>query len=165
MLKNFSINKLSPEDKVSVVDIFNYYIENSFAAYPENKVGYEFYDMILNIIKGYPGVALKSDCGEVIGFGFLHPHNPMPAFRETAEISYFIRKDYTGKGLGILMLDYLIAEAKKINLKCILASISSLNQNSIKFHLKNGFYECGKFVNVGRKNNTDFDVVWMQRFI
>jgi phosphinothricin acetyltransferase len=39
---------------VPVIDIFNTYIENSFAAYPEAKVRYDFYDRLLEITKGYP---------------------------------------------------------------------------------------------------------------
>jgi L-amino acid N-acyltransferase YncA len=28
---------------------------------------------------------------------------------------------------------------------------------------KNGFRECGRFERAGRKNEQDFDIVWMQR--
>jgi hypothetical protein len=38
---------LSSEDREPVMDIFNYYIENSFAAYPEKKFPYQFFDMFL----------------------------------------------------------------------------------------------------------------------
>jgi L-amino acid N-acyltransferase YncA len=44
----------------------------------------------------------------------------------------------------------------------ILASISSRNDGSIRFHKKNGFRECGRFRRVGRKFGQDFDIVWMQ---
>jgi L-amino acid N-acyltransferase YncA len=29
------------EDRKSIIDIFNYYVENSYAAYPETKLPYE----------------------------------------------------------------------------------------------------------------------------
>lgn len=165
MQDNFKLKKMSEEDRTQIIDIFNYYIENSYAAYPENKVGYEFFDMFLNSTKGYPTVTAKTIDGEIIGFGLLRAYSPMPAFRRTAEISYFMKPEYVGKKLGKLLLDYLLDEAKKMNIDCVLASISSLNEISLKFHFKNGFKECGRFIQVGKKKNQDFDVVWMQKLL
>ena len=165
MNENFSVVKLSPEHRIPVIDIFNYYIENSFAAFPENKMGYEFFDMIMKVSAGYPAAALLKDDGTVVGFGFLHAHNQMPVFKHTAEISYFIADEYTGNGLGRLLLHYLLQGAEEKGIKVILASISSPNENSLKFHKNNHFKECGRFVEVGFKKNTSFDVVWMERFI
>ena len=163
MSKEFVLKNLCPEDRIPVIDIFNYYIENSFSAYPETKVPYEFFDMFMNMTKGYPAVTLRNQEDEIIGFGFIRAYNPMPVFKRTAEISYFIKNEYTGNGLGQLLLEHLLTEAKNINIDCILASISSFNEHSIKFHLKNGFIECGRFLKVGRKKDTDFDVVWLQK--
>lgn len=39
--------KLDEAHRVPVIDIFNHYIENSFAAYLEQKVSYDFFSMIL----------------------------------------------------------------------------------------------------------------------
>ncbi|HQP12426.1 MAG TPA: hypothetical protein PK470_06655 [Candidatus Omnitrophota bacterium] len=41
-----SLAPMSRDDRESVVDIFNYYVENSFSAYPEKKVPYEFFDTL-----------------------------------------------------------------------------------------------------------------------
>lgn len=163
----FQFERLSEADRKPVIDIFNYYyyIENSIAAYPENKVDYALYDMLLNMARGYPAVALKAEDGEIIGFGFLHPYNPFPTFKQASEITYFIKPEHTGKGIGSEMLEYFIQEARKMKIDSILASISSLNERSIKFHAKHGFVECGRFCRIGRKFSRDFDVVWMQRVI
>ncbi|HOC77339.1 MAG TPA: N-acetyltransferase family protein [Methanofastidiosum sp.] len=151
--------------RTDVIDIFNHYIENGFAAYPDNKLPYEFYDMFLIITKGYPAVVIKSDKNEVIGFGFIHSYSPFSVFKETAEISYFIKEESTGQGIGKKTLDYIESEAKKLNISSILASISSINEGSINFHKKNGFVECGRFVKIGKKFDRYFDVVWMQKML
>lgn len=148
-----------------VIDIFNYYIENGFAAYPESKLPYEFYDMFLIITKDYPAVVIKSDKNDVIGFGYLYSYSPFSVFKETAEISYFLKEEATGHGIGKKILDYVESEAKKLNISSILASISSLNEGSINFHKKNGFKECGRFVKIGKKFDKYFDVVWMQKML
>jgi phosphinothricin acetyltransferase len=64
-----------------------------------------------------------------------------------------------------MMLDYLINKAKEKGITSILASISSLNERSINFHRKNGFIECGRFREIGKKKGKTFDVVYMQKML
>jgi phosphinothricin acetyltransferase len=59
----------------------------------------------------------------------------------------------------------LIDGASEIGVTHLLASISSLNEGSIRFHKKHGFKECGKFEGVIEKKGITFDVVWMMRVI
>ena len=161
----YAFTPLTPDDGRAVIDIFNFYIENSFAAYPEQQVPYEFFALFLQQCKGYPSVAVRDGDGSLVAFGLLHAHNPMAAFAHTAEISYFVKPGRTGRGLGARMLEYLEAEGKKRGISCILASISSLNEGSIRFHGDHGFTECGRFRNVGKKRGVYFDTVWMQKSI
>ena len=159
----FEISPISEEDRKPIIDIFNYYVANSYAAYPEAAVPYEAFDVFMQMSRGYPTGKVKDDNGEIIGFGFLRVHNPMPVFSETAEVTYFISQEYTGKGIGKRLLDYFEEEGKKKGFRNILASISSLNPGSINFHKKNGFIECGCFKSIGKKNGRVFDTVWMQK--
>lgn len=76
---------------------------------------------------------------------------------------YFIKDQFTGKGLGKLALEKLEEGAKASGIKYILASISSENLYSISFHMKNGFQECGRFGKIITKNGKQFDIVWMQK--
>jgi phosphinothricin acetyltransferase len=70
-----------------------------------------------------------------------------------------------GKGIGKQALDLLETKGREMGIRQILASIASRNQQSIIFHIKNGFKECGRFKDVIKKNNTRFDIVWMQKEI
>ena len=162
---DFRLEHASIDDGKAIMDIFNYYVESSFAAYPENKVPYEFFSLFLHMAESYPFLVAKDSCGNVLGFGMLHSHNPMPSFSKTAEITYFIAPDHTGKGIGKAMLERILSSAKEMNISSILASISSLNSRSLSFHKKQGFIECGRFLKIGQKWGQDFDVVWMQRMI
>ncbi|MDV2481169.1 N-acetyltransferase [Methanoculleus sp. Wushi-C6] len=162
-MPEYTLAPIGESDRRGVVDIFNHYVENTFAAYPEERVPDAFFDLFLGIARTHPAVAVRDAAGEVAGFGMLRPHNPMPAFARTAEITYFLRPDLTGRGIGADLLGYLEAEARKCGIACILASISSLNEGSIRFHRRHGFTECGRFQNVGAKRGVLFDVVWMQK--
>ena len=93
----------------------------------------------------------------------MRAYNPFPTFARTAEISYFIEQGYTGRGLGKAALARLEEEARARGIRCLLASVSSANEQSLAFHRRNGFSECGRFLRVGEKKGMAFDVVWMQK--
>ncbi|MBN2734392.1 MAG: N-acetyltransferase [Methanomicrobiaceae archaeon] len=164
-MTGFTYQKISESDRKGVTDIFNYYIENSFAAYPEGKVPYEFFDNFLAIAAKYPSVSVRDDKGEAAGFGMLRPHSPFPSFSHTADITYFIRPDSTGKGIGKKILEILENDGRKLGISVILAGISSKNPGSINFHSKNGFTKCGVFPDIGKKHGEFFSEVWMYKKI
>lgn len=164
-MSQYLLEPISISDQKSVIDLFNHYIENGFAAYPEHKVPYEFFDMFRSMCKDNSSVTVKDNEGILAGFGMLRPHNPMPAFSHTAEITYFIKPELTGKGIGSQMLEFLVNEGKKCGISQVLASISSLNEGSIRFHQKHGFIECGRFKGIARKKGVFFDIIWMQKSI
>ncbi|HBI13982.1 MAG TPA: GNAT family N-acetyltransferase [Desulfobulbaceae bacterium] len=161
----YTISPISTEDRESIIDIFNFYVENSFAAYPEKEFPYQAFDIFLQMSNGFPTGSIRDQNGRVVGFGMLRTHNPLPTFSRTAEVTYFIHPDHTGKGLGKMLLCSLENGAVEKGITNILANISSLNPRSIEFHQKNGFKECGRFRKVGKKNGQEFDTVWMQKML
>jgi L-amino acid N-acyltransferase YncA len=161
-MMSYSFEEMTNQHRVSVIEIFNFYIANSFAAYPEQPVDYDFFDRFLDIARGYPAVVIKDDSETIVGFAFLHPFRPDNTFRRVAEITYFIRPEHTGKGLGTSILERFRISAKAQGIDTILANISSRNEQSLRFHRSKGFEECGRFRRIGRKFDEDFDVVWMQ---
>lgn len=163
----YEFKKISEEHRKPIIDIFNFFIEKGFAAYPEEKVPYEFFDMILKITQGYPAIVIVNGDSpdQIIGFAFMRAYHPMKAFKRAAEVSYFLLPEFTRQGIGKKIMEFLVREAKKINVDTLLADISSLNEESIRFHEKMGFSHCGCFRRVGRKFDKDFDVVWMQKLL
>jgi L-amino acid N-acyltransferase YncA len=95
----------------------------------------------------------------------LRAYNPFPTFSQTAEITYFIKPGYTGRGIGKKILNYLVAKAKEKGITSIIASISSLNDGSLTFHKKNGFVECGRLREIGNKKDKTFDIIYMQKML
>lgn len=164
MQSDITLRPMEAGDAQPVMEIFNYYVEHSFAAYPQTRVLEAFYGTLLASYQGYPN-AVAVDGGKVVGFGGLRAYSPMSTFSQTAEVSYFISPDVTAKGLGTRMLTHFIEGAKAKKIESIIASISSLNEVSLKFHQKHGFTVCGALKAVGRKHGETFDVVYMQKMI
>jgi L-amino acid N-acyltransferase YncA len=145
--------------------IFNHYIEHSYAAFPEKPVPVPFFEKLREMSIGYPFYVVETDDKTVVGFGFLHAYRPMEVFRRSAEVSYFIHPDHCRKGLGTILLDQFINDGKTRGIDTLIATISSKNPESIMFHRKHKFQECGRLQRVGRKFGTDFDIVIMQRML
>ncbi|WP_440949798.1 N-acetyltransferase family protein [Methanosphaerula subterraneus] len=161
----YQFTPITVSDGEALIEIFNHYIEESEAAFLEDPVSPVFFEKLLPYLKIYPSVAVRDGQDALVGFGMLRPHNQMPAFRHTAEITYFIRPDLTGQGIGTSMLQHLEEQGKGAGIRNILACISSRNEGSIRFHTRSGFTECGRFKNTGRKKGRFFDTVWMQKEI
>jgi len=165
VMQDYIIRKVQEGDREAVVDIFNYFVENSFAAYPDTKADYSLFDFLKGMCREGVFYVIEKPGGGIAGFGMLRHHQRSNTFDCTAELTYFILPDYSRKGLGTRLLDVLEKEAEKLGVKSLLANISSLNGQSLSFHTRQGFKQCGLFERVGSKFGKDFDVVWMQKFI
>lgn len=161
---DYELRPATAGDKTGVVDIFNYYVEHTYAAYPDQKVPYEFYGLLVQLSRGYPFYVAEVG-GRIAGYGLLRPHVPVGTFQRSAELTCFIAPEHKGKGLGTAILDRLIADARVAGVATILASISSENPESLAFHEKRGFVRCGTFKRVAGKFGRTFDEIWMQLFI
>lgn len=129
---NIFFENMGMEHQQGVMEIFNYYIENTTAAFRPNRVPKEFYIKLLEKPNGYPSYVI-------------------------------IDKDYSGKGLGSKCLEILEKEAWKLDIKNLIAEISSENEESINFHKKHGFTMVGEMKNIGKKFNRNFGVVIMDK--
>jgi len=161
----YSFEEMEESHREAVVDVYNYFIENTWAAYPDEAFGYEIFDYFLQVSIGYPAEVILDGSGEVVGFAFMSSFHPVQTFEKTAAISYFILPEHTRKGIGRALLDRFEDRSRAMGISIILAHVSSLNENSLMFHEANGFEECGRLRGVGTKFGKDFDVVWLQKSV
>jgi len=159
------LSPISPDDRDAVVDLFNHYVADGFAAFPEDPLPPVIFDKLLEATAGRPTVTAKDSEGKLLAFGLLRPHGAFPTAAHVAEITYFVAPEHTGQGIGAQLLADLEARGKEQGVRTILAPISSLNEGSLAFHAKHGFVEAGRFRDACIKNGTSFDVVWMQKML
>lgn len=159
-MTGYSIRQVRETDRNRIIEIFNYYITHGFSAYPDAPVPALFFDVLRDGAHAFYAVERG---GDVVGFGIMKPFLPFDTFRRTATVSYFLLPGYTRSGAGTLLLSAFIRDAGKKVITVLLASISSKNKESIRFHAKHGFAECGRLKNVGYKFGELFDVIWMEK--
>ena len=164
-MQGYEIRRVREADRSAVVSIFNYFVENSFAAYPDKKVGAEIFDLLKNMSRAGVFYVAETADKEVVGFALLRHHQIAEAFKRAGEITYFILPRHERRGMGARFMETIINDARAAGVETLLANISSLNEVSLNFHRKHGFIECGRFQRIGQKFGRDFDVIWMQRFL
>lgn len=147
-------------DSERIIEIYNYYVRSTFAAYPTEPVSLSFIDYLRKDAFSFY-VAEKDN--ELVGFALMKPFLPFSSFKETATITYFIDPKHTRCGLGNQFLEALESDARQRGICTILAHAASSNEESINFHRKYGFSECGRLPGVGVKFGEHFDIVWMSK--
>jgi phosphinothricin acetyltransferase len=156
------IRDATAADWEPVTEVYNYFIENSMAAYPDRPVEVEFFRARHHRHRAYPFLVVETGDG-VRGFAYLSPYHFAATMRCTAALTYFLHPSITGRGIGTALLERLLESGRRMGITTFLANISSLNEGSLRFHRRHGFTECGRFLKVGRKAGRSFDMVWVQR--
>lgn len=146
-----TIDRISDADIKDCTAIYNYYIENTRATLEETPLTEaEFAARVKRIAASYPYFAAK-DGGEVIGYAYLDVFNARSAYRATADLSIYVRHDFTAKGVGRALLAALETAAKDRGTETLVSLITDENAGSIAFHERNGFVKRGTLPDVAYK--------------
>lgn len=109
---------------------------------------------------------LVAECsGRVIGWGALGTFRTAYTLAGTLEDSIYVHHDFLRQGIGSRILTELVAAARRMGLRSILANISADQIASIRLHEKFGFAKVAHLKQVGRKFDQWFDAVYMQLLI
>lgn len=99
-------------------------------------------------IFNYPIYVMKYD-KKIIGYGTLSPYREgRQAMRTIAEVSFFLDEAYQGKGYGSILLDKIINDCHRVNIKTLVAILLDVNKKSIHLLKKFGFQKWGHFRDV-----------------
>jgi phosphinothricin acetyltransferase len=158
-----NIRPYKTEDTQAILDIINHNILHSTALYDYNIRTFEQQKNILEdkVSKQFPVIVAELD-GKVVGFGMYSEFRFREAYKFTVEHSVYVNEAFHGKGIGKLLLQELIALARKQNLHTMIAVIDSENQSSVEFHEKFGFKTAGIIKESGYKFERWLDSVFMQ---
>jgi phosphinothricin acetyltransferase len=111
---------------------------------------------------GFPYLVAALE-GEVIGYAYAGPYRPRPAYRFTVENSVYLQPAIHRRGIGLQLLQRLIADSERRGYRQMIAVIGdSANAGSIGVHRKCGFQMIGTHPDVGFKFGRWLDTVMMQ---
>lgn len=148
-----------------VTNIYNYYVENSTATFHLQKVTAQ--EMVQTLCLGHP--IYKSYLiyfnNRITGFCYLGQFRKKEAYDISAEVTLYIKPEFTGKKIGIEVLSFMEKTAKELGLKNLVGVITSENTSSLKLFERCGYFKCGHLKNIGIKFGRALDVISYQKEI
>lgn len=160
MIRSVTIN-----DSKQLIDIYNYYIENSSATFEEESIDViEMKKRIEEIIPTLPWLVYQKK-GDIIGYAHASPWKSRCAYRYSFEISIYVKFNSQCKGIGTKLYTELIKRLKILGAHSIIGGITLPNDSSIKLHEKFGFKKVAEFEKIGFKFGKWLNVGYWQLYI
>lgn len=148
----------------AILDIFNEAIVNSTALYdyqPRPLASMEGWFAVKEN-GNFPVLGLEDRAGALLAFGSFGTFRAWPAYKYSVEHSVYVHKDHRGKGLGMQVMQALIAAARERNVHAMLGGIDATNTGSIALHQRLGFKHVGTLPQVGFKFGRWLDLAFYQ---
>lgn len=108
-----------------------------------------------------PVIVVELD-GHIAGFGYLSWYRPKIGYRFTREDTLYLVPTYQRRGLGALLLQALIEQARSLDIRTLIAQIEASNEASVRLHENFGFEPVGRERHVGHKFDRWLDAIPMQ---
>lgn len=152
------IRDASIEDAAQIAGIYNHYVLNSHATFEIDAVGIgEIERRVSEIASSYPFLVFSAQ-GKILGYAHAGLYKTRAAYRNSVEISVYIRHDENGKGIGTRLYEILFARLAESDVHAIIAGISLPNDASVRLHERFGMRKVAHFEEVGFKFGRWIDV-------
>lgn len=160
-----------PEDAAAIAAIYNHAVEHTTSIWNEATVDVE--NRVVWIADrqdaGFP-VRVAVDApegrgGKVLGYATYGPWRPHDGYRHTVEHSVYVRQDRQGEGLGVRLMEDLVALARADGVHVMVAGVEAGNTGSVRLHERLGFAETGRLPQVGCKFGRWLDLVFLQKVL
>ena len=156
-----------PNDLNFALDLYNYYILNTTAAFDHEKITMEELQARLSYHNGKYRTFLVCDKPDknIMGFCFLKQFRTKPAYDKSAEIGLYLQPEKTGQKLGHHIIRFLEEYARGNDIEVIIATISGENVNSIKLFDRMGYERCAHFRKIAVKFNRRLDLIQYEKIL
>ena len=153
-----NIRRVVSADAEQVAAIYNFYVENTHHSFEIEPVSSEeMKRRIVETSETYPYLAAVNK-EEVLAYAFAACFKPRSAYKNSAEVSVYVKNNLKQRGIGTKLYQRLFDELSKMNVHAIIAGISLPNEASIKLHEKFGMEKVAHFREVGFKLGRWIDV-------
>ena len=157
------IRRAERGDVPAMREIFNEVLRNSNSIYREEEVDlaerYAWFDEKMD--HGYPIFGAYEE-NKLIGYAGYGSWRAAQGYRKTVELTIYVDNKYRGTGVGSLLMQTIINQAKSDGYHVMLGAIDAENKGSIEFHKRFGFIETARMPEVALKHGQWLNLVFMQ---
>ena len=152
-----------PEDAAALLRIYREYIDTTITFEYALPAEAEFAGRIAAFTAdGYPYLALF-DGEQPASYAYAHRAQERAAYGWNAELSIYIARAYSHRGLGRLLYTALMDLLRLQGVKTVYGVVTSPNPASEALHEAMGFRRAAHFRDAGYKNGRWCDVTWFER--
>ena len=149
-------------DAAAIAAIYNWYIAHSSCTFEEEPLdGGEMAKRIAAAAPSKPWFVIEEE-GDVLGYAYATIWKDRAAYGRSREVTIYLHRDSSGRGLGKRLYTHLIDEIRKEPIHTLIASIALPNEGSVALHEALGFTKVGQFNEVGHKFGEFVDVGYWQ---
>ena len=152
----------SPEDGPALLAIYARYIHSAVTFEYELPSRAEFARRIRETLEVYPYLVLEKG-GTPLGYAYAHRLGERAAYQWNAELSVYLDRACTGRGLGSSLYRALMDLLRLQGVKTAYAVVTHPNPASEGLHRSLGFRLLGFHQNTGYKNGIWHDVAWFEK--
>lgn len=156
------IRDVNIKDAKDLVNIYNYYVVNSIVTLdliPFSILDFE--EKINSISKKFPFIVFEVQ-NEVLGYAYANTFRTKPAYKNTVELTVYLKYTELGKQIGKKLYSELLQQLKIQNYHVVIGGLTLPNDASIKLHETFGFEKVAHFKEVGYKFDKWHDVGFWQ---
>lgn len=103
--------------------------------------------------------------GKAVGWASLTKWSDRPAYDDTAETSFYVKSECRGQGIGRMLKEAIIEEARTLHFHTLIARVAEGSQESLHLNESAGFEHVGTMKQVGKKFGKLLDVHIMQKML
>lgn len=159
-----NIRFATPGDSQKILTIYAQYIETPITFECSLPSEREFAKRIAEQSEFYPYLLCEED-GNILGYAYAHRHMGREAYQWNAELSVYLDRVFTSKGLGKRMYAALIDLLKLQGIKTVYGGVTVPNEKSEALHNALGFHVLGTYHSAGYKAGKWHDVMWFEKAI
>jgi L-amino acid N-acyltransferase YncA len=149
-------------DAEAINAIYNHYVRTSAATFQvDDETADERVEELRARPDNQPLTVLEVD-GKVVGWGALSPFRSRCAYRDTIELTVYVRDDCHRRGYGRAIVQDLVARARSLGYHTVLAASCEESVGSVGLLKSLGFEEAGRLREVGAKFGRRLDVIYLQ---
>jgi phosphinothricin acetyltransferase len=151
-------------DGDALAAIYNHYIRETIVTFEEEPLrGAEMARRVAEVQEGSLPWLVAEETGRVLGYAYARQCQVRSAYRFSKEITVYLDREHTGRGLGTKLYERLFPELEARDVHAVIGGISLPNEASVAIHERFGLRKVAHFAEVGFKLGRWIDVGYWQR--
>lgn len=165
VFNKIELSEVKASDLGIIKEIYDYYIINTPFTFHINEISVDALKETIPIgHEKYKSYLIKFE-EETCGYCYLSQYKKRQAYDRTAEITIYLKKVYTGKGIGKYVLDKMDNVALNTGIKVLIGIVSGENEISQFLFEKCGYKKNGHLRQVGEKFGKTIDIFFYQKIL